>query len=129
MQEKEGHVLLTSTGSLIQLNEDSSIQENWALQRFTLLEGRGQHFAERIGAGTATTCGKRAFKGIRSTGGFTSFDSKNLNDQIEGANKVPVHLDDNMANYGELGGIDKTIAVTNIVCKAFNVTSDKLLTE
>ena len=104
MQEKEGHVLLMSTGSFSQNTEYFSIEENWALQGFTLPEDGGQHFAELMKAGTATTCGDRSFKGTRSTCGFTSFDGDNLDDQIEGVNKVPVHLDDNMVYYGELGG-------------------------
>ena len=98
------------------------IEENWALQKFTLPEDGGEYFAKLIMEGEATTCGDGSFKHDRSTGGFTSFDEDNLHDQIEGANEVPVHSDDNMAYYGKLGGIDGTISVVNIVCSAFGVT-------
>ena len=57
---------------------------------------------------------------------FTSFEGDNLQNQFEGVNEVPVHLDDNMAYYGKLGGIDGTISVTKVICKAFNVTSGKV---
>ena len=31
-----------------------------------------------------------------------------------------------MAYYGELGGIDGTISVANVICSAFNVTAGKI---
>ena len=126
VQEYNDYVFFQSAGPLISHESNDETTENWALQNFTLPNDGGEHFAQLVREGTATTCGDGSFKNGRSTGGFTSFEGDDLHYQFEGANEVPVHSDDNMAYYGKLGGINGTISVANVICSAFNVTTGKI---
>ena len=114
------HVFFQSARTLKANETSNKVDNNWALQKITLLEDGG------IKEGHATTCDDGSFKHGQSTEGFTSFEEDNLQNQFEGANEVPVHLDDNVAYYGELRGIDGTISVRNVICTVFNVMSGKV---
>ena len=126
MIEYDDYIFFQSAGHVLPHEITTDTTDNWALQKFTLPEDGGQHFAQLVIDGTASTCGDGSFKHGRSTGGFTSFEGDKLTDQFEGANEVPVHTDDNMAYYGELGGIDGTVSVANIICSTFKVTTGRI---